>query len=257
MQMFRNFGVIHFAFFALLMLAKPLVLASSGDALTKVSGPAFTQKYSELFIARFYKWSAATFKLESNLNQKQQQTLKALVGSQNDFLVKYDGTYINTFALGYVSSQAYTGISLRLLRTEAAIDKSIESLTGHKAPEFSKALIPLYRGFELQTGVPAKVNYLAVVKNQVGLELQTFEYQNSWVLVGSVMLNRPPASLERTLIKNYYQTDGWWFHTTGFVNENYLSLPAQKTVTLVRGQFNLDPGLVQFTDNKNFSIYYP
>jgi hypothetical protein len=217
-----------------------------------------TQKYSQLFIARFYPWFSSVFPIESNLSQKQQQILKRIISTQEDFLQQLQGTYIGTFAAGYLESPGYSGPSLRILRHSRDFDKQIESLTGHKGPALSESPVKL-RGFELRSG---RINYVTVVEENSNLVKQRYEFKGAvWALTEKINLNQKIEADSPPFLKIHYQADqaqgAIWYHCTGFIDEKYFSITAQKMMLLVRDKFNLDPSLVSYSDNHHFGIYYP
>jgi hypothetical protein len=226
-----------------------ILLASmsfASEPISKVSGPkVYTKKYSQLFIKRFYTWYSENLSVPS-------VQLNTILEQQQDFMVKVDNTYINTFQIGYVESPSYTGSVLRVLGASA------KSLIKQKPPVLDNII---YEGCEIKSGTPAKIDYLAVVKNKNSeFLLRRYEQQNSeWKLAESVTLNTiPTTALTHELAQNYYQADSdGSVHTTGLIKEKYLSLGAQKIINHVRRNFNIDPSLVTYTDSRNFKFYYP
>ena len=152
MQSCRNLTITHFALLVSLVLCTPLASA-------KGPGPTFSKKFSELYVAKFFPWYSAAFDVQSNLSQKQQQTLKQILAGQHDFITQALGTYIHTFSVGFVESPSYRGPSLIVLRQEIEFDKSIAALMTHSLPKLKEKII--YHGFEVRGGKPFSIKYLA------------------------------------------------------------------------------------------------
>ncbi len=221
-------------------------MSFASEPISKVSGPkVYTKKYSQLFIKRFYTWYSENLPVPS-------VQLGTLIREQQDFLVKVDNTYINTFQIGYVESPSYTGSVLRILGASA------KALIKQKLPPVENII---YEGCEIKSGTTAKIDYVVIIKNKKSeLTAQRYEQQNSeWKLAESVTLNTTSTDpLTHDVAKSYYQADSdGSIHTTGLINEKYLSLGAQKIINHVRRSFNIDPSQVAYTDSRNFKFYYP
>ncbi|MGZ3690159.1 MAG: hypothetical protein ACXVAX_01570 [Pseudobdellovibrio sp.] len=217
--------------------------SQASDTISKVPGPkVYTKKYSQLFIRRFYNWYGEHLPVPAS------QEIKSLIEKQPDFLVKIDTVYINTFQIGYEESPRYTGPVVSFLSAQSA--------------KFFKVKPPLLdhllsEGCEFRND---SMSYIAIVKNNNSqLVRQRYDLQNTgWKLTDSLELNSGDKIPETDLVKSYYQSDsGGFIHTSGFVNEKYLSLTAQKIINSVRHHFNIDPSTLQLTDNHNFKFYYP